>query len=43
VLEDDLMFGAGIEAKLRALGYEPLAAQTTPAFDRLLKRWLPND
>jgi CheY-like chemotaxis protein len=37
VLEDDLMFGAGIEAKLRALGYEPLAAQTTPAFDRLLK------
>jgi predicted metal-dependent hydrolase len=37
VLEDDVMFGAGIEAKLRALGYAPVFAQTTPAFDRLLK------
>ncbi len=37
VLEDDIMFGAGIEARLRALGYEPVSAQTTPAFDRLLK------
>jgi CheY-like chemotaxis protein len=37
VLEDDIMFGTGIEARLRALGYEPIPAQTTPAFDRLLK------
>jgi predicted metal-dependent hydrolase len=37
VLEDDLLFGAGVEAKLRALGYEPVFAQTTPGFDRLLK------
>jgi CheY-like chemotaxis protein len=39
VLEDDVMFGAGIEAKLRTLGYEPAFAQTAPAFDRLLKGW----
>lgn len=39
MLEDDLMFGAGIEAKLRALGYEPAFAQTAPALDRLLKGW----
>jgi len=31
------MFGTGIEARLRALGYEPVSAQATPAFDRLLK------
>jgi len=31
------MFGAGIEARLRALGYEPAFAQTIPAFDWLLK------
>jgi predicted metal-dependent hydrolase len=37
VLEDDLMFAAGVESKLRALGYEPVFAQTTPAFDRVLK------
>ncbi len=37
VLEDDIMFGAGIEAGLRALGYEPVSARATPAFDRLLK------
>jgi CheY-like chemotaxis protein len=37
VLEDDVMFGAGIEAKLQALGYEPAFADTAPAFDRLLK------
>lgn len=37
ILEDDVMFGAGIEAKLRALDYEPVFAGTAPAFDRLLK------
>jgi CheY-like chemotaxis protein len=37
VLEDDIMFGAGIEAGLRSLGYEPVSAWATPAFDRLLK------
>ena len=31
------MFGSGIEAGLRTLGYEPAFAQTLPAFDRLLK------
>jgi len=37
VLEDDIMFGTGIEAKLRMLGFRPVFAQTAPAFDRLLK------
>jgi CheY-like chemotaxis protein len=37
VLEDDLMFGTAIEDRLRALGYKPVFAKTTPAFDRLLK------
>jgi CheY-like chemotaxis protein len=37
VLEDDILFGSGIETKLRALGFEPVFAQTTPAFDRCLK------
>jgi CheY-like chemotaxis protein len=37
VLEDDILFGAGIEARLRALGYAPAFADKTPAFDRLLK------
>jgi CheY-like chemotaxis protein len=37
LLEDDVMFGAGLEAKLRAIGYAPVFAETTPAFDRLLK------
>jgi predicted metal-dependent hydrolase len=36
-LEDDLLFGAGIEAGLKALGYQPAFADTAPAFDRLLK------
>lgn len=31
------MFGAGIEATLQALSYEPGFAETAPAFDRLLK------
>jgi len=31
------MFGTDIEGGLRALNYEPVSAQTTPAFDRLLK------
>jgi CheY-like chemotaxis protein len=31
------MFGSGIETGLRALGFRPVFAQTTPAFDRLLK------
>jgi hypothetical protein len=39
VLEDDLMFAAGLEAKLKALGYQPSFADTAPAFDRLLKAW----
>jgi CheY-like chemotaxis protein len=37
VLEDDVMFGTGIKSGLRALGYEPVFADTTPAFDRWLK------
>jgi CheY-like chemotaxis protein len=37
LLEDDVMFGTGLEAKLRALSYEPRFADTAPAFDRLLK------
>jgi CheY-like chemotaxis protein len=37
ILEDDIMFGTGIEATLRGLGYEPVFADTTPTFDRLLK------
>jgi hypothetical protein len=31
------MFGAGVETRLRGLGYQPQFAATTPAFDRLLK------
>ena len=37
VLEDDIMFGAGIEARLRSLGYQAVFAETAPAFDKLLK------
>jgi CheY-like chemotaxis protein len=36
-LEDDLLFGSGIEARLRVLGYTAAFADKTPAFDRLLK------
>jgi CheY-like chemotaxis protein len=37
VLEDDIMFGAGIEAGLRSLGYQAVFAENAPAFDALLK------
>ena len=37
LLEDDVMFGTGLESKLRALGYKPSFADTAPTFDRLLK------
>ncbi len=37
ILEDDIMFGAGIEAGLRSLGYQAVFAETAAAFDALLK------